>query len=235
MRNIKTVLITRPKDQAEILANKLRHLGFTPLIFPAVEIKSVNFDSKINLATFNKIIFVSPSAILNFHSQIKTLPAQVKIFTMGEDSARLVEELGWPTPFYPIKSFNRESLLHMSELQNITKESLLIITGKNRSPELETVLNSRGADITTLEVYERTLPHPKNLPHLNEIDLIICTSQESLKNLVTLLGPTLKTKTLLVSSQKLVDLAKILGFEEKPLLAQNAGDSAIIQALPTRT
>jgi uroporphyrinogen-III synthase len=232
MKNIKTILITRPLDQAALLAHKIKSLGLKPVIFPAIEIKEIKFNSHIDFNKFNIIVFISPSAILNFYAQIKILPKHLTIFTMGEDSAKMIEELGWPQAIYPRSHFNRDSLLQLPELQDIAQKSILIITGKNRTPELETVLISRGANITPLVVYERQLPQPKNYPDLDEIDIVISTSQESLKNLVTLLGPTLKNKTLLVSSPKLVDLAKILGFSEKPILAQNAGDSAIIQALP---
>lgn len=232
MKDIKTVLITRPYDQAVILAHKIQSLGLKPILFPAIEINAIKFDSSIDLNKFNMIIFISPAAILNFHAQIKVLPAHLTVFTIGEDSAKIIEERAWPKAIYPHPESSREYLLKLPELESIQDQAVLIIEGKDGHPELKTVLESRGARVSNLAVYERILPTPKVLPNLDEIELVISTSQESLKNLVILFGPAIKTKKLLVSSQKLIDLAKSLGFSEKPILAQNAGDSAIIQALP---
>ncbi|HEV2523522.1 MAG TPA: hypothetical protein VGU44_00120, partial [Gammaproteobacteria bacterium] len=102
----------------------------------------------------------------------------------------------------------------------------------NGNPELKVTLESRGAKVSSLKVYEQTLPQPKKLPELDTIDIAICTSQEGLKNLVVLFGPTIKNKPLLLSSQKLVALAKSLNFTGRIFLAENAGDSALIKALP---
>jgi len=232
MNSIKTILITRPLDQAKSLAKKLTQLNFKPIIFPAIEIHAINFDANINLNKFNMIIFVSPAAVIRFSSHIKTLPNHLKIFTIGEDSAALIKELGWTAPIHPYPHFSREALLNLPEMQNVSQIPILIVEGKNGNNELATSLKLRGATVSQLLVYERMLPQPKQLPNLDTVDIVIATSEQSLNNLVLLLGPTIKDKILLVSSQKLVDLAASLGFTEKPLLAQNAGDNAIIQALP---
>lgn len=229
---MKTVLITRPLDQAKVLAEKLTQLNYTPIIFPAIEINPVNFDSTVDLNRFEDIIFVSPAAILNFHSLVKKLPKHLRIFTMGEDSAKIIGDLGWSKAIHPKMTFNRESLLKLPELAHISQKSVLIIEGKNGTPELKMTLELRGAKVSSLIVYERTLPHPKKLPELDTIDIVICTSQEGLKNLVTLFGPAIKHKPLLLSSQKLIALAKTLDFTGRIFLAENAGDSALIKALP---
>ena len=229
---MKTILITRPLGQAKSLSEKLTQLNFKPIIFPAIEIQAINFDANINLNKFNIIIFISPAAITHFSDKIKILPKNLSVFTIGETSAKMIEQLHWPKAVYPKSHFSRENLLALPELQHVFGQSILIIDGKTANDDLKVMLESRGALVSRLAVYERALPQPKKLPRLDAIDIIISTSQGSLRNLVTLLGPTLKTKQLLVSSQKLVDLAATLGFTEKPLLAQNAGDDAIIQALP---
>lgn len=233
---LKNILITRPLEQAQILADKLKALNFNPVIFPAIEIKPIKFELP-NLDKINILIFVSPAAIQSFSQQIKHIPAPIQIFTMGEDSANTIKNLhlNWPQAIYPKNHFNRESLLNLPELQIITDKNILIITGKTSSPELADTLTSRGAHINQLVTYESLLPHPKNIPPLQSIDLIIATSQTGLRNLLALFGPELRTKPLLVSSPKLVKLAEELGFVHPPLLAKNAGDNALIQALPTRS
>ncbi|HEV2613980.1 MAG TPA: uroporphyrinogen-III synthase [Gammaproteobacteria bacterium] len=232
MKKIKTVLITRPCDQAKLLAEKLKQLNLQPIMFPAIEIKPVNFNAQIDLNKFHSLIFVSPAAIINFHSHIRKIPSHLRIFTMGEDSAKVIEQLGWPKAIYPLSHFSRENLLKLPELQQLSHQAVLIIEGKNGNPELKTILESRGATVSSLIVYERTLPQPKKLPELDTIDIAICTSQEGLKNLVALLGSDIKTKPLLLSSQKLVALAKTLDFTGRIFLAENAGDNALIKALP---
>ncbi|MDX2163904.1 MAG: uroporphyrinogen-III synthase [Gammaproteobacteria bacterium] len=228
---MKTVLITRTASDNFI--NHIKILNFNPIIFPTIETKPINFNAKINLHEFKIIIFISPAAITHFSNQIKTLPADLKIFTMGEDSAGLVKSLGWNPPTYPLKNYSRNGLLDLPELQNVSDISVLIIEAQNSNNILAAELTSRGAHVTQLFAYEKVLPKPATYPNLENIDIIIATSETGLNNLVTLLGPDVKHKTLLLSSERLVSVAKKAGFTQKPLLAQNASENALLQALKT--
>lgn len=230
---MKSVLITRTVELATPLAHEMRALSFEPIIFPTIEITSLAFDTTINLNAFKFIIFISPAAIHNFSAHIKTLPAHLKIFTMGEDSAALIRALGWPTAIYPPIEFNREGLLHLPELNHLADMPILLVEGNPSNHLLATALRSRGANVTQCFVYERTLPQPTAYPDIDTIDIIVVTSEQSLKNLVELLGSAVKSKRLLLSSARLGNIAKNLGFSQKPLFAQNAGNRAILEALKT--
>ncbi len=228
-----SVLITRPLESATILAGKIKSLHCTPIIFPTIEIHPVSFNTQLNFNLFHQIIFVSRAAIIHFAAYIKSLPSHIKIFTMGEDSAGLIKELGWQSAIYPPLHFSREGLLDLPEMQNVSQTPLLIIEGENSNNLLADALKIRGATVTQLFVYKRVLPQPQSRPNVAEIDIIMATSEESLKNLVALLGPEVKQKTLLLSSQRLVNIAKNMDFSQKPVLAKNAGDSALLEALKT--
>ena len=67
------------------------------------------------------------------------------------------------------------------------------------------------------------------------VDIVVVNSAESLHNLIAVLGPEggtlLKRTPLLVVSERMLPLVKQLGFERAPVLAENATDDAVVEAL----
>ncbi|HYQ92370.1 MAG TPA: uroporphyrinogen-III synthase, partial [Candidatus Competibacteraceae bacterium] len=68
-----------------------------------------------------------------------------------------------------------------------------------------------------------------------EIQAVIATSNESLQNLLVMVGaagrPWLLATPLVVISERVRSLALQLGFSRPPLLAREASDTAIVEAL----
>lgn len=249
-------LITRPLSSAHSLRDKIaqrtQNKDINMILFPVIEIRKLNFspklDSKllelrINISQIDMMIFVSPAAVEHSLRYIQTLfishqiqiENTIKLFTIGKDTAEKIENSGfaWHKVIYPSEKFNSEALLALEELNaiNITNKNIIIFKGAGGNPVLTETLRTRGANVIEAVVYARHLPKPNKLPDLNNIDLILCTSSESMNNLISLLGEAVKEKRLLVSSERLILLAKTLGFKPTPLLAQNAGDEALIAAL----
>jgi len=233
-------LITRPLSSAinlrDKIAKKIKNINI--IIFPAIDIIEIKSEilSQIDLSQIDMMIFISPAAVehsANFIKKIKNKKNHIIIFSIGKDTAGKIGESGlaWSKVIYPTEKFNSEALLDLKELKEITNKNIMIFKGAGGNASLSEMLKAREANVIEAVVYERRLPKPDILPDLNHIDLILCTSSESMNNLISLLGDAVKEKRLLVSSEKLVLSAKTLGFKQTPLLAQNAGDEALIDAL----
>jgi uroporphyrinogen-III synthase len=239
-----SVLITRPIETALTLAKEIeKHSArFKPIIFPAIEIKD-SIDRQKTQSVFHQlsfndydlIIFISPTAVEKFAKLAKTyhynFPFNIPHFCVGKDTASVIEKKLFTQAIFPEEKYNSEALLKLNALQEVAGKKILICQGKGGNPLIQESLSQRGADITPLVLYERTAPKPAKLPDLNSIDLIICTSQESLRNLMSLFQEPLKNKLFLFSSEKLKAQGIQLGLKYPPILVKHAGNEAILEAL----
>ena len=240
------VLITRPEHQAKKLASDIQAHGGIPVFFPTLEI--VPADNMTHLSeTFKKIdhynlvIFISPNAVLQSANYIchfwPSWPKNTKIIAIGPGTEDALKTLSLSVDYRPEKNFNSEGLLALPPLQTPKQKKILICQGENGCLSLISVLEKRGANVNTLNLYKRQCPAliKNNLPKQNEIDIIICTSNTGLKNLVSLLQPywhdALFDTQLLVISPRIAEFAEKLGFVKAPLISDNASNEAILHTL----
>lgn len=233
------ILITRPAHQARLLFERIEAQGGQCFLFPAIEIadvadKKIVQDSIQTLFQQDIAIFISPNAVQKAAALIETWPEPCKIAAIGEGTAQAVRALNWPVNFVPEKQFNTEALLMLPAFQAVTDKNIILFKGEGGRELLVTTLRDHGANVTEVIVYRRVLPKPEMIPDLNKINLIVCTSHLALQNISLLFEKNkdqLFNKQLLVSSERIVDFAKQLGFVKSPLIAENASDDAIMKVL----
>lgn len=242
------IIITRPKYQATGLANIITQEGGHPILFPTIAIKDAH-QQDIAIKNIQKIeqcdlaIFTSPNAVHKAMSYWPTGLTKLKIAALGSTTKKTLEAYGIYVNFLP-DTFNSEKLLALPELQTIINQTIAIITGEGGRDLLAPTLESRGAHVVKIEIYRRTCPTvaaQEQLTHWRQhgVDIIICTSGESLTNLVTLISkidnPWLLKQQLLVVSPRIAEIATQLGFAKAPIIAENATNKAITQALQSET
>jgi uroporphyrinogen-III synthase len=241
-----TIMITRPRPQGERLAVRLQEEGACSFLFPTVEIISLAShltQSIRHLDTFDRLIFISPQAVQQTAAMIKAewpfFPENIKVAAIGGSTAESLIEAGLPVHFYPRDDWTSEGLLSLPDFQEVTQQKIALIKGEGGRALLANELKHRGADVFELIAYRRCLPMIDmdsclHLLNQNKIDIIISTSNEILQNLVYLLGekagPYLYSIPLVVVSDRMILLAKQLGFQTI-LLAKNASHDAIIAIL----
>ncbi len=239
------ILITRPAHQAHELAIKIRLSNGIAICFPSLEIvptpiRPLTLTLK-KLPIYDLVLFISPNAVFKTAYSIHKLwpdwPKHVKTVAIGPGTLLALKQHKLPTDYSPEKHFNGAGLLALPALQDIKQKKILILKGQGGRLYLAKELKSRGAHISHLNVYKRQLPDPtkNNIPDKNAADVIICTSNSGLKNLVHLLYPSwqdiLLEKQLLVISPRIAGSAKKLGFVKSPLISDNASNTAILQTL----
>jgi uroporphyrinogen-III synthase len=241
------ILITRPAHQAKTLAQDIQTQGGLPICFPTLEIVGLNntlflYHTLKKLADYNFVIFISANAVFHaahaLHHMWPSWPINTKTIAIGPGTLAALQQYALPADYYPEKIFSSEGLLQLPILQNPRQKKILIIKGQAGDAKLYQTLKKRGAQVNVLDVYKRQLPAVINtIPHPNTIDIILCTSQTSLKNLLRLLYPIWKekllSKSLLLISQRTANYAKKRGFVKPALIADNASNNAILQTLFT--
>jgi uroporphyrinogen-III synthase len=237
------ILITRPYDTACRLASKIYQLNmnYEPIIFPAVSIEKITGSGKVArikkylsaLSGYQHMIFISTTAVEKFRGYQQSIPPHLSLYCVGKDTAQALEQYQLGNPVFPLHHYNSESLLQLQALSsnNIKNTRFLLCQGEGGNSLIKKTLVRRGAKVNTLVLYRRALPQLKIYPDLRDVSLIICTNQQSITNLIYLLGNTVKEKQWVVSSEKLAAFLTALGTKYKPLLAKHAADEAILAFL----
>ena len=169
---MKTVLVTRPKDQAASFVKKLEEYGLNSIVFPTIEIQPVPGWSVPDLEQFDGFFFTSTNSI-NFFlekllqeapEKLKTLQER-KVWAVGKTTAQDLARHGIDTE--PIAKV-ADAVTMMEEIasETIAEHAFLFLRGNLSLGTIPEVIKKRGGKCIELTVYEN-LP-----PSLEEIEKV---------------------------------------------------------------
>lgn len=235
------ILVTRPEHQASTLCQLLEKQGANAIRCPLIDIKPLADVPAPAKSHYDVIIFVSNNAVQLGIPLIKPLLSNTCIATVGKGTARLLEQQGYKVNILPDEQFDSEGLLAHAALQDVHDKSILIVRGEGGRPLLGDTLEQRGAQVEYLAAYQRVLPgKPKqnvlqDALQSNKLDIILISSGEALQNLLLLTGTqqldTLLNIQLAVTHPRQAEQAKQQGFIKTPVISQQPGDQALVDAL----
>ncbi len=85
-----TVLITRPRAQAEVFARVIEREGFQPIVAPVLEIKAVGYEEP-DLKEYDGLVFTSVNGVLHF----RHVDTDMKVFAVGRQTKQALQDLGY--------------------------------------------------------------------------------------------------------------------------------------------
>ncbi len=239
-----SVLVTRPREQADALCEAIEAARGRPVRLPAIEIEPPGDPERAAavLAGADRVdllIFVSANAARRaFDLLPEILPETVRIAAVGRATARALDELGLPPDLVPAERYDSEGLLALPELQRMAGRRVIIVRGEGGRETLRETLEARGARVDYAEVYRRrcarrdTTNLERNWSALAEV--VVVTSVEVLDCLWGMLGNTgrrqLCDTPLVVLSRRIADHARQLGCRRVVVTAR-ADDHAILDSL----
>ena len=94
---MKSVLVTRPQEQAERTQLRLTELGFDPVVAPLIEIEKV--ESAAPIGDFDAIVVTSAFAVDALTQSEFTRRTDLPIFTTGQKTAERISDLGYRSVF----------------------------------------------------------------------------------------------------------------------------------------
>lgn len=241
----KGILVTRPREQAEPLIERLQAAGAHPVPFPAIEIAPPQDPARLRqgmnrLPELDWLIFISPTAVARFFAEFgeRTLPASIHIAAIGEGSARALRQRGVGEIVFPEGNADSESLLALPAMQAVRGQKIMIVRGEGGREVLAETLRARGAEVEYAECYRRRRPAADAAPLLAEfrrgaIDAITASSGEGVDNLFALLGEAgagfLRDTPWFVPHARIAETARRLGVRQVAVSA--AGDDALLTTL----
>lgn len=243
------VVVTRPREQAEGLAQRIEQAGGVAFRFPAIEIEDLEDLGPIlglidRLEDFDLAIFISPSAVTKAMNLVKVRrrgrawPTGLRVSAIGRGSRRALEQLGFSGVIAPSAHADSEALLGLPELSAVDGRRVLIFRGDGGRELLGDTLRRRGADVSYAECYRRGRPRADCAPLLaawarGAVHAVTVSSGEGLANLFDMLGKLgqqwLRSTPLFVPHERLVGSAAQLGIREIRV-AGNA-DEDVVRAL----
>lgn len=238
------MLVTRPRDQADGLAQAIVQAGGIPLLFPLLDIAPVEDVAVLqrqvsHLARCDLVIFISPNAVKFGMAAIAAsgLPLDMKVATVGQGSAKALRASGVSEVIAPAERFDSEGLLALPELQRIAGWRVMIFRGDGGRELLGDTLKARGAEVEYVACYRRGRPQDNAGELLQaQPDAITVTSSEALGYLWQMLDTealsVLRDTPLFVPHPRIAELARSQGWTEVHLTG--AGDEGLISALLSR-
>lgn len=245
------VLVTRPLEQGQDLAERLADKGFTPVLQPLIEILPVEKIEReqrqylLALDNYRHIIFVSTNAVRWGMDVVKSfwpqLPEGINWHAIGTATADTLAKHAVEVATAG-GEMNSEALLLAESLQQVSGEKVLIVRGVGGRTLMGDELQRRGAIIHYLEVYWRKRPSiatgSLQAIFLQGVDIVLISSGEGLANLVGLLQEdeaesfidSVFTLPIVTPGIRVTEQARSLGFRYI-LTAENATDKAMIDAL----
>ncbi len=247
-----TVVVTRPKHQAEQLCQSIEAAGGIALRFPVIEIQPPSNPNRVQLQlnqlySFDFAIFISTNAVFSALELLRgsskkssVWPNNVAITSVGRATMKAVVSLGLVVNHQAPEPYNSEALLQLPEFQKLAGKRIMIFRGRGGREYLADNLRERGAEVEYVECYQRAQPSsdPSTLYRAwtgNQSLLFVVTSNEGLENLFHMIDKkyqaALLASRLVVMSERAVTLAKKLGFSQTPIITSSASDEAILSAL----
>lgn len=238
-----SVAITRPSDQAKKLTSCIEAAGGHVILFPLIAIVPLNdyseFEANIaNIACFDWVIFISSNAVQHSMPFLlkQKLPNTLQFAAIGPVTANELQNFGIKKVTIPEGRFDSESLLSLPSMQDMQGKKVMIVRGVGGREVLAETLQSRGADVTFAECYQRINPQ-QNVEALtttwsnHQLQAIVVTSSEAMRHFLDLAidAAWLKDVTICVNHARIAEQPIQLGL--KVLIADAPGDEAMLNTL----
>ncbi|WP_170976684.1 uroporphyrinogen-III synthase [Massilia sp. HP4] len=253
------VIVTRPRAQADGLAQAVRASGRTAEILPLLEIGPVDEPAPLRAALARlhehaMVVFVSPNAVDAAFSCLDGWPPEVPLAVVGEGSRAALARHGVAAPRYTIHSpldaahSDSEHLLLSLDLAAFAGRRVLIVRGDGGRELLADALRAAGAMVEAVAAYRRSTPvltqelAARLRALLAQPNDWIITSSEALRGLAGLvnalepgseqLRSQFQQQRLVVPHARIAETAHALGLRHVTLTG--SGDARILAALQSQ-
>jgi uroporphyrinogen III methyltransferase/synthase len=226
----KTVLVTRPKDQAEEFAQLLEKQGASIVFVPTIEIVPPTswhqFDDAIKtVRSYDAIIFTSANGVREFFRALNdrgTASARndlkgTEFYVVGARTGESLVAEGF-SPIIPVGVDNVQQLAEVLVRKPVKGKRFLFPKGNLANEGLAETLRSNDAQVDEIVVYETVAPRDEDAKSIRQklteqsIDVIAFFSPSSVKNLLGVIPRELVTsKTIAVIGSTTEAAAKELG------------------------
>lgn len=200
----KRIVVTRSREQASVLSEKLEELGAEAWEYPTIKIKEptdlAGFDKSVAEAgNYNWIIFTSVNGVSSFFNRMKAQKLDVrslkdaKICAIGPKTAEALENRGLMVDAMP-EVFRAEAVIEILKDKIQAGDKVLLPRADLARQVLVDSLQQLGAQVTESIAYETVLADATDTQMLleklqaGEIHVLTFTSSSTVTNFIKLMG-----------------------------------------------
>jgi uroporphyrinogen III methyltransferase / synthase len=191
----KKIVVTRTREQASALAEKLSDMGAEAIEFPTIVIKKKGDLSKLakaidNLNQYEWLIFTSQNAVDIFFDAVREKAKDarclsgLKIAAIGPATAKKLAAYFIVPDLVPSEYIAEEIINAMKQI-GIKDKRILLPCAAEARPALKDGLTDLGAKVDRIELYDTMIPNDIPEDALSDIalaDMITFTSSSTVKN-----------------------------------------------------
>lgn len=209
------VVVTRPRDQAQELANELEAAGAVPIVFPLIRIEAAADPEPLHRAaaragSYDWIVFTSANGVLRFWEALEAAGGRaedlvgVRFACVGPATRRVLEEHGVKAEAMPSRYLGAEvaeslTRAHCAAHAGACSERpldgvrILLPLAAGAAEVLERDLRERGAAVERVEAY-RSVPDAEGAAGLrrflagDDVDVVTFTSPSAVDAFVDEVG-----------------------------------------------
>jgi len=216
----KKILVTRTREQASILSEKLRDFGAEVMEIPTIKTISLNADAKIKTAFYQKaydwVFFTSQNGVQEFADILERLGKdsrildKARICAIGTETAKSLQRIGLRPDYVPAEFVAEAVVEHFKKLSlppplagqaseaKQSEEKVLILRAKKARDVLPEGLRAAGFKVDLIDLYDTVVPKESALSlkkALKErLDYVTFTSSSTVDNFIQLLGKDYRRK-----------------------------------------
>jgi uroporphyrinogen III methyltransferase/synthase len=199
----KKILVTRAREQASDLSERVRDLGGIPIEFPTIEVIPPESWADADhcaaqMAVYDWVIFTSANGVKFFLERIFALGRDIRdlkgprICAIGPKTAEALDALKVKVDLVP-SEYRAESIFEGLKKEDLKGKRLLIPRAKLSRDVLPQELRKTGASVDVVEVYQTIRPagnaeEVKRLLRNKSISAITFTSSSTVRNFADLVG-----------------------------------------------
>jgi hydroxymethylbilane synthase len=218
----KRILVTRAREQAEALSDKIRMLGGDPVELPAIDLAPLTDYAELDAAlsqtgNYDWVVFTSANGVRAVAERLAargldaSYLASAKLAAIGPATARALQALGLAVEFIPTKYLGEQVA---AELPVEPGSRALLLRADLASDVLARGLTERGVQVKDIDAYRTILPETKDVDW-KRIDAVTFTSSSTVNNMMNMLG------------DRKADLARADIFCIGPVTAQTAREAGL--------
>jgi uroporphyrinogen III methyltransferase/synthase len=207
----KRVLVTRSRQQASTLVERLRTEGARPLVLPTIETRRraepaavANAAHKLRKGRYKWVAFTSAIAVNAFLDLLAEQQADARAFAgaricaIGNATAQALASRGLIADVVPDKATGEAAAAAIVAIGGLDNEPVLLPRAEGAHPDLLAGLEAAGASVDDLTLYLSAAPAnppPEVLATIRAgaVDVATFTSSSTVKNLAQILGGDLSS------------------------------------------
>jgi uroporphyrinogen-III synthase len=234
-RKAERVLVTRSEPGASSLAAALAAAGIEAVVYPVLAIRPIDprtvERTVAALPKWSTAIFLSVHAVTYGLAPLSRKDGGERTWlAIGRSTAQALLERGIDARFP--EDERSEGILALPELDSVKGRSIVIVAGRGGRELIASTLSARGANVTTLAVYERAASDVRPQVDTANVGAAVLASAEGAAAFARLWKTVgdLRELRVVVPSERVADAARKLGFVNV-IRSSGASNDAVVAAL----